>query len=69
MCRSSAISGRNDVRIGEIGRVFQAFIFQPEDVQVYLVSLEQVLVGKGLEALCLFAFVTVLDVVARDEIA
>jgi len=37
--RSSTISAGDDVRSGEIGAVFKAFVFEPEDVQVELVAL------------------------------
>jgi len=33
--------GGDDIRVGEIRRIFQAFIFQPEDVEADLVSLQQ----------------------------
>jgi hypothetical protein len=49
--------GGDHVGIGEIGRILQTFIFQPEDVQAHLVALQQILVREGLEALGLFALV------------
>ena len=60
--------GGYHVGVGKIGRVLQALVFKPENIQAYLVSLEQVFVGEGLETFRLFALVTVLGVIAGDEI-
>ena len=34
--------GGDQVRIGQVGRVLQALVFQPEDIQVDFVALEKV---------------------------
>ena len=60
--------GGDHVGGGEIGGVFQAVVFEPEDVQAGFVALDQVVVGEGVEALGLLALVAILGVVAGDEI-
>jgi len=60
--------GGDHVGIRQVGRVLQAFVFQPEDVEVDLVALKKVFVGERLEAFGLFACVAVLWVVALDKI-
>jgi hypothetical protein len=42
---------------GEVGRFFEGAVFEPEDVEVDLVALDQVLVVEGFEALGLLALV------------
>ena len=37
----------DDVRGGEVCGILQAFVLQPEDVEVDLVALEQVFVGEA----------------------
>ena len=39
------------VRIGEIGRILQALVLQPENIQADFVTFQQVFVSEGLEAL------------------
>jgi hypothetical protein len=56
--------GGDDFGGGEIGGVFEAVVFEPEDVEVGFVALDQVLVGEGLEAVGFFAFVTIFGMVA-----
>ena len=58
----------DDVGVGQVGRVLQAVVFQPENVQIDFVTFEKVFVGKGLEAFGLFARMTVLCMVAADEV-
>jgi hypothetical protein len=38
--RSSTISGCDDVGLGEIGAVFEAFVSEPADVEAELVALQ-----------------------------
>ena len=38
----------DDFRGGQIGGFFQRIVFQPENVQVHLVALQQVVVGEAL---------------------
>ena len=52
----------------EIGGVLQAVVFQLENVQAGFVALDQFVVGEGVEAIGLFAFVAILNVVAGDEV-
>ena len=66
--RSSAISCGDDFGGGKIGAFFQGFVFQPEDVEVHFVALDQFFVGEDFEALAFFALVAVLRVVAGDEV-
>ena len=42
--------GSDHVGGGQVRRVLQALVFQPEDVQVHLVALEKLLVRKTFEA-------------------
>jgi hypothetical protein len=49
--------GGDDFRRGQVGALFQRVIFQPEDVEVHLVTLRQLVVGEGLEPLRLDAVV------------
>ncbi len=60
--------GGDDFGGGQVGGFFQSFVLQPEDVQVHLVALGQLVVGEGLEALALFAAVPVLRIVAGYKI-
>ena len=43
--------GGDHVRIGEIGRILQALVLQPENIQADFVTFQQVFVSEGLEAL------------------
>jgi hypothetical protein len=40
--RSSTNLGGNDIWWRKVGAVFEAFVFEPEDVEVKFVALEQV---------------------------
>ncbi len=40
--------GGDDFGGGQIGGFFEGFVFQPEDVEVDLVALDQLFVGEGL---------------------
>jgi hypothetical protein len=48
--------------------VFETFVFEPEDVEVEFVALEQVLIAEALEALAFFPLVAALRIVAGEEI-
>ena len=48
---------RQHVGLGEVFRVLEALVPQPEDVQVHLVPLEQLVVGEGPKTLGLLAVV------------
>ena len=58
----------NQLRRRQIGGLFEGVILQPEDVEVYLVALGQLVVGKGSEAFALLAVGAVLRAVAGDEV-
>ena len=47
-CRLQVVSDllRKDVRSGQIVRVFEARVFEPEDVEVHFVSLQEFFVGE-----------------------
>lgn len=60
--------GGDDFGGGEIGGVFEAVVFEPKDVEVGFVALDQVLVGERLEAVGLFALVAIFRTVAGDEV-
>ena len=55
-------------RGGEVGGVFEGFVLEPEDVQVDLVPLDQVLVRKRLEPLGLLSLVAVGGLKGLDEV-
>lgn len=57
-----------DLGLGEVLGVFEALVFQPEDVQVRLVPLHKLVVREGPEPLVLPPLVPVLGVVALDEL-
>jgi hypothetical protein len=59
---------RDDVGVGEVGAVFEAFVFEPEDVEVQFVALGYLFVSEALEALGFLSLVAVLWIVARNEI-
>lgn len=67
-CQIGRDVGGNDFGRGQVGGFLEGVVFQPEYVEVYLVSLGQLVVGEGFEAPALFSVVTVLRVVARDEV-
>jgi len=60
--------GSDDLGGGEIGGVFEGFVLEPENIEVRLVPLGQLLIGEGLEALALLAVVAVLRIVGGDEV-
>src|SRR6266516_706831 len=66
--KSSTISAAIMSGSGEIGAVFEAFVFEPEDVKVEFVALGSFFVGEAFEALGLFSLVAVLWIVAGDEV-
>jgi hypothetical protein len=39
----------DDIRVGQVCRILQAFVFQPEDVETDFVALEQFFVAERLE--------------------
>ena len=43
--------GGDHVGIGKVRAVFERFVFEPEDVEVELVTLQQFFVGEAFEAL------------------
>ena len=59
---------RDHFRIGQVGRVFEAIVFEPEDVQVDFVPIEELLVCEAPEPFRLFAVMPVIRVVTLDEI-
>ena len=66
--RSSAMSAAMISGAGRLALSSSALVLQPEDVEVDLVALDELVVGEGLEALALLALVAVLRVVAGDEV-
>jgi len=52
--------GGDDVGIRKVGAVLKRFVFEPEDVEVEFVALEQLLIGETFEALGLFFLSSVL---------
>ena len=54
----------DDVGIGEIRAVFQAFVFEPKDVEVEFIALDQLFVGETLEALGFFSLMAISAVAA-----
>lgn len=57
------------IRRGQVVKVVQAFVLQPEDVQAGLVAGHQVFVTVELEAIGGAPVLAVLGVVADDEVA
>ena len=57
-----------EVGVGEVGGVFEAFVAEPEDVEAGFVPLDEFLVAEGFEALGFLAVMAVGGVVALDEI-
>src|SRR5271165_3184518 len=60
--------GGKDGWVGEIGRVAEAVISEPEDVEVGFVPLQKVLIREAMEALRFGTLVTVGGIVAADEV-
>src|SRR5260370_30411453 len=60
--------GGQERRVGQIGRIAQAVIPEPEDIQISFVALDQVFVGEAMEALGPGALMAVLGIVAADEV-
>ena len=60
--------GGDHVGGGQIGGVLQTIVLQPEDVQGGLVAFDQVVVAKGVEALCLLALVAIFGAVTGYEV-
>lgn len=57
-----------EVGVGEVGGVFEAFVAEPEDVEAGFVPLDEFFVVEGFEAPGFLAFVAVGGVVALDEV-
>jgi hypothetical protein len=53
---------------GEIGCVFKAVVFEPEDVQAGFIAFDQLVIREGVKALGLLALVTILCFVAGYEV-
>ena len=45
----------DDFGRGQVGAFLQGIVFEPEDIEVHLVVLDQLFVGEGLEPLALVA--------------
>ena len=52
----------------EVGGVFEGFVLEPKDIEVDLVALDQLVIGKAFEALAFRPLVPVFGVIASDEI-
>jgi hypothetical protein len=52
----------------QIGSVFQAIVFEPEDVQAGFIAFDQLVIREGVKALGLLALVTILCFVAGYEV-
>jgi hypothetical protein len=50
-----------------MGRIFQAFIFWPENVEICFVALHEVFVAEELEAVSFFAFESIFGMVTSEE--
>ena len=59
---------RDNVGVGQICRVLQALVLQPENVQADLIAFEQVVVGEGAEPVSFLALMAVLRAIAGDKI-
>jgi hypothetical protein len=55
-------------RIRKVGAVFERFVPKPENIKIYLVPFEQLIVAEALETLVFDAFMAVLGVEALDEL-
>ena len=60
--------GGDDFGSREVGGVFEGLVLEPEDVEVDLIALEEVLVGEALEALGLRALEAILGIEAGGEV-
>ena len=49
--------GSDNIGIRQVRAVFEAIVFEPEEVEVHLVALDQLFVGEGLPALALVRLV------------
>jgi len=58
----------DDVGSRKVRRVFEGLVFEPKDIEVDLVALDEVVVGKRLETFAFRALVTVLGVIAGNEL-
>src|SRR5260221_12262635 len=61
-------TGSQDIGCCKRIRAFKALIAQPEEVKTDLVTLEQLIIAEGVEALAFLAFVTVLGVIAGHKV-
>src|SRR5206468_9877398 len=55
-------------RCRQICGIFEAVVFQPEDIQTYFIALHQFIVIEDFEALAFMLLVTIVCIEARDEI-
>lgn len=58
----------DDAGRGEIGGFFEGVVLEPEDVEVHLVALNEVVVDEGLESFGLGALVAVGGAEAGEEV-
>lgn len=58
----------DDTRFGEIVAVFEAIVFEPENVETDFVTGNEVVVVEAFETVGLFALVAVRRIVALDEV-
>ena len=66
-----AVVDVRDIGVGQVGRILQRLVPQPEDVEVGFVAGDEFVVGEGFPAVDFFgfaAFATVFGFVALDEI-
>ena len=56
------------MKIGKICAVFERFVPKPENVEIYFVPFEQLVVGEAFEPVAFDAFMAVLGVEALDEL-
>jgi len=60
--------GGQDGGVRQIGRIAQTVVPEPEDVEIGLIALDQVLVGEAMEPLSLGPLVAIRGVIAADEV-
>jgi hypothetical protein len=53
---------------GKVGAVFERFVFEPKNVEIQFVALQELFVAKAFEAFGFFSFVAILWIVAGDEV-
>jgi len=69
-CRPQVLNdvARENIRFGQVLGVLQTVVLQPEDVEVRLVPLNELVVFVGLEPLGFLPIVAVLRIVAVEEV-